>query len=91
MAEPGSWIHNPKHPERADQADIEQSTEPTLSFIYNPATLETTDPEYPGDHALHTGIRKYKKTLGEYRKEMIDALIEFNIQGEELWIDAANS
>ena len=76
---------NPNEDERRNEVSYSSSNE-------NEEDIRTTsDPNYPGDNARPTDINSYKRELAEYSKEMIDVLIECNINGEELWIEAVKA
>ena len=50
-----------------------------------------SDPELPGTNPSDSELKNYKRELGKYSKEMIDAFIETNMHGEELWFEDVSS
>ncbi len=63
-------------------------------FSFEPARHATNDPDLPGSECTRAAMAKYKTSLGEYTKHVLDTLVEcadYGMTGKELWIEAMNS
>ena len=53
--------------------------------------FDSNEPEYPGDDSSKNDMSRYLRELSLYTKEILSALIECDLKGEELWYEAARS
>ncbi len=90
------WQHS-RRPEEQEQQNNEALIRTETEGVpnaYISSGNRTTDPEYPGDDASGTVMTKYKRTVGEYTKHLLDAFEDcarLGLIGEELWKDAKDS